>query len=265
MIDLNHVKVLIIEEGFLKNQELFDDFCSYLYQSDLLSGNILLFVTEDTERIGNLQEQMSEPLGTYLEELMEGNDNYRSGRLITLKSLLNNVVNRNQTIGIPWLTVAQELPVEDGYGIFSQGHYMGKLPAHISLWLGIFQKTVRETDLSIHGVQIHLEDMKTKYTYGIEENPKCTVILSAKYIPYGNHALKAEDIEGYLKQRFAREVVEYQNAEHIDLTNSFCYMTTKNPAFLKNYAGNMSEYTKEVALQLEVKIDEIKIKPADFE
>ena len=68
VIDLNHLKVLLLEESFLEQPALMQELVEKGNGGIELPGNMLVFATKDIKAIEKLQESMDEDLGSYLEE-----------------------------------------------------------------------------------------------------------------------------------------------------------------------------------------------------
>ena len=87
-IDFSHNKALILSEEFLKDEEKLQKFLEYAKTQELMARNTYLFVTDlKMEHLFGLDQNLEKPLGTYLEELLESDEDYKDKRIMTLGRL----------------------------------------------------------------------------------------------------------------------------------------------------------------------------------
>lgn len=254
VMDLNHVKVIIFEQDFLENEQMYEDFLAYMKQSQDISWNTLLFVTKDVGAITDLQENMTEPIGTYLEEMQEGNSQLDEKKLVTLGSLLNDSSNRRKNLLIPYLKEEKKLPIQEGFYCVSAGRPVGRISEEQGELANIFTKTTTQLELTLRaGCNVVLEDFKVSYEH--MDDGECRVKLSAVASHYGNVAVTEKEIEKVMDQKLQKYFGEYLAKEGLDLTASFDELPVYAPEKARRYAGNKAAYEAQLALSFATDVD----------
>ena len=170
ILDLNHVKVLLLEAEFLEEKDFMQELVEIGNSGVDLPGNMIVFVAEGVDAISNLQEEMDEDLGNYLAEMLEGNPNYEDTSGATFKSLICDWYNGGSSTILPSLGVQDDLPVVEGYylmqtDISGDDQILRKVTAEEGYVAGLCSGAIGMVDMDVDGGQIHLENVKVSYEY----------------------------------------------------------------------------------------------------
>ena len=170
ILDLNHVKVLLLEAEFLEEKDFMQELVEIGNSGVDLPGNMIVFVAEDVDAISNLQEEMDEDLGNYLAEMLEGNPNYEDTSGATFKSLICDWYNGGSSTILPSLGVQDNLPVVEGYYLMQTDvsgvdQILRKVTAEEGYVAGLCSGAIGMVDMDVDGGQIHLENVKVSYEY----------------------------------------------------------------------------------------------------
>lgn len=111
-VDLNHLKVLILDQNILEEEEEKEQLISFFREKRDAAWNTYVLLTE-----GELPEIFSEDtelnvcLGIYLEDVVEGWTNLKRGTLITVGDLMSQYFNQREELMIPIVTVEDKRPI----------------------------------------------------------------------------------------------------------------------------------------------------------
>ena len=112
--DYNHLKVLVLGETFVKNKEIYDKMLESLAQSEEFPRNTYVCVVSDTNALLELDKDIPQDLGTYLEELLI-NHGKKKNKMLTLGDLLDEKENQILVLCAPYLIPEDTYVSFDGY------------------------------------------------------------------------------------------------------------------------------------------------------
>lgn len=103
-VDCNHMKVLVLGENLLESDQ-YDKMLSYLQETELFPRNTYVCVTEDTHALYEIEGNLPEDLGTYLESFLQRHESERGISLPDLGKLLDARENGDGEVALPYLEV----------------------------------------------------------------------------------------------------------------------------------------------------------------
>ena len=112
--DYNHLKVLVIEEDFLEEKNAYNKMLDYLAAREEYPRNTYVCVIEDIEELMELEKELPQDIGTYLEEFL----NHRvqsTEKLLTLGDLMDEKANQDMILYLPYLEVEENYVKQSGY------------------------------------------------------------------------------------------------------------------------------------------------------
>lgn len=112
--DYNHLKVLVLGEQFVENQEAYDAMLGYLAQTEEFPRNTYVCVVSDTKALLEIDAHLPQDLGTYLEEYLNHHEK-RKSRILTLGDLLDERENRMFVLCAPYLLPRESYVRSGGY------------------------------------------------------------------------------------------------------------------------------------------------------
>lgn len=113
--DCNHLKVLVLSEAFLKQQEAFSQMIEYLQKSELFPRNSYVCVTDDVGALMESEQSLPTDIGSYLETFLQNHEPERDSELVNLGTVLDESENHIRTLQLPYLTVEEDAVLWDGY------------------------------------------------------------------------------------------------------------------------------------------------------
>lgn len=112
--DCSHLKVLVLGESLLGDQQAFYDVLDTLGKSEIYPRNTYVCVTADVSALFDTEEQLPEDLGTYLEMFLQNHESDRQIRHRNLGKLLDERKNRKGAVELPYLSVEDGAIVLEG-------------------------------------------------------------------------------------------------------------------------------------------------------
>lgn len=182
-IDFSHNKVLILSESFLEDEKKLDGFLAYARTQDLMARNTCLFVTKiPMEELFLMDENLEKPLGTYLEELLESDQDYKNQQLMTLGNLYDERVNRMETLYFPVLGEKNQKPVIEASYILKNGEPLGEAAVETALDSLMLQGRLRTLAYQDReGREWQFTRMKPSYEFKrAEEGPVVNVVVKCR-------------------------------------------------------------------------------------
>lgn len=100
--DYNHLKVLVLGEDFVENQAAYDGMLDQLAETEEFPRNTYVCIVEDIDDLLEIDKELPQDLGTYLEEYLN-NHEAQKNRMLTLGDLLDEKENKELILYAPYL------------------------------------------------------------------------------------------------------------------------------------------------------------------
>lgn len=112
--DYNHLKVLVLEEDLLEQQKLYESTLNEIAEKEIFPRNTYVCVMDDMDELFEMEKEISQDLGTYLEEYLKSHE-AKKDRLLTLGDLLDEQANQLFVLYLPYLDVEENKLEWNGY------------------------------------------------------------------------------------------------------------------------------------------------------
>lgn len=112
--DYNHLKVFVIEEDFLEERKKYAKMLDYLALREEFPRNTYVCVVEDLDELLELEKNLPQDIGTYLEEFLSHRQN-NSDKLLTIGDLMDEKENQNIPMHLPYLEIEENYVEQKGY------------------------------------------------------------------------------------------------------------------------------------------------------
>lgn len=127
-VNLNHLKVLILDREILDGQEEKDQLVEFFREKrDAAWNSYVILCDGEMENIFSGDLQLNTCLGIYLEELLEGWTNLKSGTLITVGDLMSQYYNGDQILLVPVVTVEENRPIVKQFAVVENLKWISEL------------------------------------------------------------------------------------------------------------------------------------------
>ena len=120
-IDYNHLKVVLISREFLENEAAMSEMLGILKQDKNVPLNAYVITTDNLEALTKAGEELEEPLGDYIEKLLENSDEIKKETYPTIGMLYQEKENRMETLFIPQISLVEEKPEITAYEVYKRG------------------------------------------------------------------------------------------------------------------------------------------------
>lgn len=105
-LDYSHLKVLVLEEDFLENSQMYKYELEKWAETEMYPRNTYVCVVDDISYLFELEKKLSQDLGSYLEEyLKKYGENIN--QLLTLGDLIDTKDNEEMVQYIPYMEVEE--------------------------------------------------------------------------------------------------------------------------------------------------------------
>lgn len=118
--DYNHLKVFVLEEEFMEQTFLYEEMLDYLADMEEFPRNTYVCAVDDIEELMEMEENLPQELGTYLEEYLNNHEE-KKGTLLTLGDLIDEKKNKSMILYIPYLEVEDTYVEWGGYYAVGMG------------------------------------------------------------------------------------------------------------------------------------------------
>lgn len=112
--DYNHLKVLVLEEDLLEQPSQYDAMLDDLADTEIFPRNTYVCVVDDMEDLFEMEKNISQDLGTYLEEYLKKHEEKKE-QLLTLGDLIDEKENQLMVLYLPYLDVEENFVEWKGY------------------------------------------------------------------------------------------------------------------------------------------------------
>lgn len=113
-VDYNHLKVFVIEEELLEKSIAYNVMLQHLSETESFPRNTYVCVVDDIEDLYELEKNISQDIGTYLEEYLKKHEE-KKDRLLTLGDLMDEQKNQTMILYLPYFEVEDNYVEWKGY------------------------------------------------------------------------------------------------------------------------------------------------------
>lgn len=117
--DANHLKVFVLSEAFLQQEDVMAQTIEYLQQSELFPRNTYVCVTDDIGALMKSEKNLPTDVGSYLENFLKNHEPERDVDLVNLGTVLDESENHIKTLQLPYLKVKEDAVLWDGYYVLA--------------------------------------------------------------------------------------------------------------------------------------------------
>ena len=269
VVDYSHMKVILLDRKFLEDTENMNAFLEILEKKSDVPRNTYLVAAKDAKAILNLQTDMEESVGTYLEDYFEDVSEVKKTAYPTLGMLYQEQKNKMETLCIPYVEEVEKKPAVTQYYVWKRGEAAGLIDSQTALSSFFSQNQMEEYTLTLaDGVDVRLFAPHNQVVFSQTKDKKVMVeincsgeILYEK--PGWGRKVQAEygqDLKpGDIKKELEKQIAEYfrviaQKAK-IDCTNSYKKLGGQRRDWYLHYQEQPGQYEKDMEIIYQVKVD----------
>ncbi len=258
-IDYNHLKVVVLERGFLEEEAKMSEMLSLLKQDKNVPLNAYVVAVDDLERLIKAGESLDIPLGNYIEELLEHADGIKKETYPTLGMLYQEKENRMETLFIPYLSLVDEKPEVTAYEVYQRGKAVGVAETDAALLSFFISNQMEEYVLQL-GVNnfVRLSNADNQITFKehrkesglIQKQVQVEICCDAESI---FETVSGDKVEA--QEWLTAQIVEYMTVKTADMLENGVDLTNSK----KKLGGSMREWYERYLSAAEFYEEEIEI------
>lgn len=220
IVDYNHLKIILLGTQMLENTKQLSEMLDVLEKEENFPRNTYVCVTDKVSEMLKLQESLPSNLGTYLEELLENNEYVDADGLPTLGNLFEEKENHLETLFLPFFSVEEELPVQEGFYCMRRGEPVKRVSTDLA-YLGFLEsRNLKQVVVELaDGSFLKLSGFQTDYDLSIQGRVTVNVSCEGK-MNYGTVASN-DAISQYVSKYYTDIVGKALEQSSIDVSN--CY------------------------------------------
>lgn len=269
ILDYNHMKAVVLGEQIFQDEEQLRALLLAWEQREASARNTSLFVGSKTAaEILSLTEETEGSMGTYLEEMLESQKDFKQNKIATVGNLMNQWHNQNEFLLIPVLTEKGNRPVITGYAAILNFDYQGILTVEDAMKAFLSQdllekftcETIKNQVVEISNFQVS-KNIKQK-----GEIPVVTISITGKgRLKTGQYNSVSEQyqLEKKIEKQLTADLMEtaqkLKEEYGIDMTNSFVSLGGYNRELYEKYKDFPDTYNREVQHVFQVDISLINL------
>lgn len=260
VVDYNHLKIILLGTQMLENTEQMSEMLEVLEKEENFPRNTYVCVTDKVSEMLKLQESLPSNLGTYLEELLENNEYVDANGLPTLGNLFEEKVNHLETLYLPFFSVEEELPVQEGFYCMRRGEPVKQVSTEAAYLSFLESKNLKQAVVELEdGSFLKLSAFQTDYDLSTQGRVTVRISCEGK-MNFG--AVDANDsISRYVSDYFTDIAGKELEQSGIDVSNCYkkiggynreWYMAWKEQLETGSNKGMLFESNLTIVYQVEV-------------
>lgn len=260
-LDMTHTKAIIFHRGFLESSA-FRTFLDTVRSENTYARNTLVYLSDSSmEEMAKLNDSLEVPLGSYLEQMTENEQEVNEQAFVTLGALLNEQANASRTLLIPVLEVKRDMPVINSYEILQKFESKGRTDVKEAQIYYLLAGQMKQMDLFLDKEeQVKLHGITCKRVFLLNQDKitnkntvteRITVSAEARRI---TGKASADRIERTLENKIeeiCRTCIEKNDA---DLTDSSRRLALYAPEVYQMYGKRADEYRKNLVYEVRVHV-----------
>lgn len=220
-------------------------------------------MAEEASPVIAKNEKLLSPVGTYLEQITEGEEELGKHGIVTLGNLINEAANRQENLYIPMISEKNERPVISQYYVLSSFSSIGTVDEDTFHKAMLLENKMKKYQLQLDtGESVELSDIHVSSQMA-DKKEKCLEKIQIK----ANARLQNETMTDSQKQQeMKQKIQEYLKLEieavansklgsqKLDISNSFYRLGGYNRTLYKEYHENQRGYLKNLNYEINCSI-----------
>ena len=263
--DYNHLKVVLIEQSFFENEKKLDRMLDMLEGEREVPWNAYVLVTDSCEALQKAGEELSIPLGEYLEQMLENTSPVEQGKLPTLGMLYKERKNRMETLFLPYVKVWEKEPAVVAYEVWKRGVAAGMVDTDMALASYLIQNALNQETLLLSGnyyVQLNKPSCELCFDERTDGSGRSTKEVCVRVRGegrlldgmVGQDVMTAEEVLNKRLEEYLKETADRALDEGLDLTNSFKKLGGYQRDWYEVYKDAPASYERDIAIVFSAEI-----------
>lgn len=264
-MDYNHLKVVLISKSFLENEAAMEEMLQLLKQDKNVPLNAYVVTTEQVKEIIKSGEAMEEPLGDYIEKLLENSDEIKKETFPTIGMLYQEQENQLETLFIPTLSLIKNEPEITAYEVYKRGKAVGSVDTNAALLAFFISNQLEEYVLQL-GQKEYVRFFNVDNEITFEEHIEKSGLIRKRVqvhvacdgeVIYEKVSGDGDAVTGWLDTQFLEYMKKISARElerGIDLTNSKKKLGGSMRSWYEQYHDMPEKYEEDIEVVFDVAI-----------
>lgn len=254
-LDMTHTKAVIFQKGFLES-DAFQTFLETIRSENTYARNTLVYISDSSmEDMAELNNSLEVPLGSYLEQMTENEQEVNEQAFVTLGSLLNEQANASRTLLIPVLKVEHKLPEIQSYEVLQGFETKGRVDLKQAQIYYLLAGQMKQMDVFLDKEeQVRLHRLKCKRRFRLEDGIVTEQILLTAEAKHVTGNASQGRIEQELKNKIEEACRTGMQEKEIDLSDSSRLLAMCAPDVYRMYGSRAEEYRKNLVYEGQVRV-----------
>lgn len=254
-LDMSHTKVIVFHKNFIKNGEL-ELFLDTVRRENTYARNTLVYLMDSSmEKMAELNSQLEVPFGSYLEQMMENEQDILEKAVVTLGSLLNEQANAGRILLIPVLKAENGMPAIYEYDVLCNFREAGRIDTKTAQIYYLLAEQLQQMDLHLEREeQVKLNHISCSRDFiltGKKVTQQITIKADVRRI---TGSASREEIEQMLQTTVDEACRAGMEDMRIDLSDSYRFLPMHAPEIYRIYQNRPEEYMYNLDYQIRVQV-----------
>lgn len=254
-LDLSHTKVIVFHKGFIENGSL-ELFLETVKKENTYARNTLIFLADSSmEKMAELNNKLEVPFGSYMEQMIENEQDIREQAVVTLGALLNEQANADRILMLPVLKAENGMPAVCEYEVLEKFNSKGRVDTQTAQIYYLLAGQLQQIDLHLEAdEQVRLNRISCRRDF-IRTGNKVTqqLMLTADAEQITGRADERE-VEQMLYQKIEESLRSCHEEMQIDLSDSYRYLPMYASEVYRLYENSPEEYNSNLDYQIQVSV-----------
>lgn len=255
-LDVSHTKAVILGLDFFEDAKMRKSFLEYVRKDGKFARNTLLYLTrQGLQELAELNEELEAPLGSYLEQMTENEQDIADTAVITLGTLLNEAENQDQVLLIPVLEVKNGLPVVCAYYVMEDYETAGVISVETAMSYFLMQGQLKELDLQLDGgAQVRLGNLSCQRSFSADGDQVLQNLLIKTDADYITGAGRKQEIQKEVQRQLETAWAQVRREYQADLSDSYRYLPMCAPKLWEVYKNDPDGYRAALNVRVDVQV-----------
>lgn len=257
-LDMSHTKAIIFEKDFIRSNEWIP-FLETVKRENMYARNTLVYLSDSSmDQMEKLNDTLEVPLGSYLEQMMENDQDIKEQAAVTLGALLNEQANESRILFVPVLEEKNGMPEISSYEVVQEFEPKGRISTQDAQIAYLLQGQLKQMDLQLDGSverEVHLSRLKCKRSFAMDNNHQVTqhLMLTAEAECITGQVTQ-EEIEQKLQEKIEQSCRNNQAYLGIDLSDSMRRLAMYAPEVYQVYGNQTEAYRQALGYEVQVNV-----------
>lgn len=254
-LDTSHTKALVFQKDFMERDTL-EVFLETVRQENTYARNTLVYLTDSSmEDLVKLNNSLEVPLGSYLEQMTENEQEIKEQAVVTLGALLNEQANASRTLLVPVIQQDGGLPAIHAYEVLQNFEPKGRVTTEEAKIYYLLTGQLQRMDVYLNDrEQVRLSHLKCKRDFVMSQDGVTERILLTAEAERVSGQASQEAVEQEVADKIEKVCSLGREEMGIDLSDSSRCLAMYAPDVRREYGERAEEYREKLDYEAQVRV-----------